>query len=45
MAYFLISFIGPTQYIAHPSQYFEFSAYPNQYIDQGLDKNRKDIRK
>ena len=23
MAYFLFSFIGPSQYIAHPSQYFE----------------------
>ena len=35
MAYFLFSFIGPSQYIAHPSQYF----------DEGLDKNRKEIRK
>ena len=23
MAFFLFSFIGPSQYIAHPSQYFE----------------------
>ena len=41
MAYFLLSFIGPSQYIAHPSKYFEkpllrpsqFSAHPIQYID------------